>query len=239
MLDRADTGVAAIQRALTDWLYDETDGVVISGPFAGMKLPREQSWPDGALGPMILGCHEQELHSSIEQEIERLSQNPSARIVNVGCAEGYYAVGLARRLPSATVVAMDISEEALDITAKAAADNGVSVEFEGDPNKAFAGQDLIVMDCEGQEIGYLDKGRFPGLSRGTIIVEIHSSAAATAIHERFSDTHEILVAVESGRNPNFFEILRGRPSHERWLAVSENRPCMMFWYVMRPKWVTP
>lgn len=217
---------------VNDWLYAQTGGVVQSGPFKGMTVPREQGWQDGALCPALLGCHEEELHVAIEHEIERLAELPNPKIVNVGCAEGYYAIGLARRLPKATVWAVDICDESLRIAQQAAADNGVKIVVGATIDDMFASPDLVVMDCEGAEVGYLDPVRWPRLLRATIIVEIHVPPAI--IYDRFAKTHFIDVIPEAGRNPNKFPFLHDKPSAFRWMMVSENRPCLMCWFVMRP-----
>jgi hypothetical protein len=43
------------------------------------------------------GCYEHELHGEIEQLVTRGFD----AVLNIGCGEGYYAIGLARRMPTA------------------------------------------------------------------------------------------------------------------------------------------
>lgn len=93
--------------------------VVMSGPFSGMRL--RQRAVEGASLPKLLGSYEHELHETIEAACRR----DIDLVVNLGCADGYYAVGLARRMPNVTVVAVDIDEEARDVCAEVAALNGV------------------------------------------------------------------------------------------------------------------
>jgi hypothetical protein len=54
-------------------------------------------------GCTFLGTLEKELHWAIEKAISR---SPTT-VLNIGCAEGYYAVGFALRLPHAKVVAAE------------------------------------------------------------------------------------------------------------------------------------
>ena len=221
-----------------DLLYAETQGVVQSGPFAGMKLLREQGWDDGALSPMLLGCHEEELHAHIEGEIIRLSALENPVVVNIGCAEGYYAVGFARRVPQATVYAIDINDKCTELAKKTATINNVFIVLGETLDTVFAHPDIVISDCEGAEVRYLDTVAYPGLIRATIIVEIHVSETQKTheiIYNRFAATHDITYVFEGGRNPNKFELLKGRSSSFRWRAVCENRPCLMGWFVMRPK----
>lgn len=232
------------RKQVEEFVYQQTRGMVQSGPFAGMQMTNATVWPDGALCPLLLGCHEQELHEVIEHEIARVAAMPNPRVVNVGCAEGYYAVGLARRLPHATIWAIDVSSAALDATRKLAEANGVTNIVIGDDlSQVFDVPDLIVMDCEGYEIDYLDPERFPGITRAHIIVEVHNGFRDDGILEnraqiilaKCQHLFSIVAVREGPRDPNEFAFLRHLTSLFRWLTVCENRPCMMGWFVMIPK----
>ena len=229
----------AVEVYIDELVYSATGGKVASGPFKDMAMPREQGWRTGALSPVLLGCHEEELHDEIERELARLVPLENPKVVNVGCAEGYYAVGLARRLPQATVWAIDTNERCLRIAGAAAAMNSVNLVVGAELTEVLASPDLIVMDCEGAEVEYLDQQRFPGLARASIIVEVHNSPARPNIDvilkERFEGSHHIVACREGPRDPNRYDFLRDLPSFWRWMAVCERRPCMMFWFVMTPK----
>ena len=231
--------VKNIKLELEAWLYEITGGVVQSGPFEGMKLPRQMAWPDTYLPPMLLGCYEEELHGIITQQIDRLKawERPP-KIVVVGCAEGYYAVGLARRLPNAIVYALDIDDKALEIAIEAAELNGVKLITGASLEEVFAAPDLIIMDCEGNEITYLNLDKFPALSSAHILVEIHNLPAQDTddiILERFRGVHRIDMIMEGPRNPNKYRQLCVLPSNYRWMAVCEGRPCWMGWFSMTPR----
>ena len=73
------------------------------------------------VAPKLLGCYEQELH----QVIERCIKTPYECVVNVGCGDGYYAVGLARRMPNAEIKAYDLHEGRRALCKSAAEENGV------------------------------------------------------------------------------------------------------------------
>jgi methylase of polypeptide subunit release factors len=72
--------------------------------------------------PKFLGTYEQELHSVVERAIWL---DPTY-VLNIGCAEGFYAVGLAMRLKSVQVFAADADPKALSAPMKSAELNGVS-----------------------------------------------------------------------------------------------------------------
>lgn len=220
------------------WIYTETKGIVQSGPFTGMLLLQERAWKDENLKTQCLGCYEQELHSAIEYEIEHLSKLENPKIIDIGCAEGYYAIGLGRRLPHAVIYAVDISEECLKIAHRAAALNGVKIITGASMAEVMDKPDLVIVDVEGQETDYLNMRHFPDLAKADIIVECHDTdgkICTDILMDRFSGTHDIELIFEGARDPNKFEFLRRAESLHRWMAVCEGRPCMMNWLVMKPK----
>ena len=139
---------------------------VLAGPFTGMALPENSSWRDGDFMPKLIGSYESNLREVLAQAVER----SPATVINVGCAEGYYAVGLARLLPRATVYAFDIASDACAICASAAGENGVAerVVVGGRCTTSvlaklleLPGRILLVMDCEGAERELLDPPNCP------------------------------------------------------------------------------
>src|SRR5215207_138666 len=60
------------------------------GPFAGMRYPREAVAATTVV-PKLLGSFELELHPVLDEVLDR----GCSTILNIGSAEGYYAVGLA------------------------------------------------------------------------------------------------------------------------------------------------
>src|SRR5258708_39673128 len=92
----------SLQREAYQVLFEDGPPKVLSGPFLGMPYLNEIIW--GPITPKWIGSYEAELHSVVEQ----LIAGEYREIVNVGCAEGYYAVGLASRIPKVKVLAFDL-----------------------------------------------------------------------------------------------------------------------------------
>ena len=86
-----------------------------------MKYPDQKS-VGSALIPKIVGSYESELH----QIIGKICNTDYSEIVDIGCAEGYYAVGLAMRIPTARVYAYDINAKAIDLCRQMAQINNVA-----------------------------------------------------------------------------------------------------------------
>lgn len=235
------TAITVRQHEITNLVYQSTRGIVQGGPFRGMRLLHKSSWGAGELSPKLLGCYEAEL---IPYIIEAVAKK-ILRVINVGCAEGYYAIGLARRIPHCSVIAYDMSPTAQAVCMANAKFNGLSqrIDVRGKCTTTSLSDDLadgtptfMVMDCEGAEMLLLDPTLVP-LDRCDILVECHdlfNAAITPTLFERFSGSHTIERIEESARNPNS-PILRNQDSVNRWLAVCEFRMAPQHWLMFRSK----
>src|SRR5690348_10577053 len=111
---------AVAQRMRQHW---EQSPSVRAGPFAGMHFTWADWNPDySAPFAKCMGTYELELHPVIE-EIVTLAPR---QIVEVGAAEGYYAVGFARRLPATEIVLFEELEQGRRLLLNIAEANGVA-----------------------------------------------------------------------------------------------------------------
>ena len=210
-----------------------------SGPFAGMAYVTQAT--EGALIPRLLGTYESELHP----HLLAFAGEGVETVIDVGCAEGYYAVGLARLMPQATVHAFDIDEAARAACAELAARNEVAGcvrvggAFAPEGFGAFAGQRTLVMvDAEGAELDVLRPDLAPALARFNVIVETHDvyrKGALAEIVRRFAPTHEITVVRQQPKVFDLPEWLQDFGHLDQLLAVWEWRLAPTPWLVMRPK----
>ena len=213
--------------------------VIYQGPFAGMTYVDHAS--EGALIPRLLGTYESELHP----HIEALAGEGLDCVIDVGCAEGYYAVGLARQMAGVTVHAHDTDANARTMCADLAAKNGVADrvviggEFLPEDFQRFAGQRVLVMvDTEGAEVDILDLARGPALAGMNIIVETHDVyrlAARQTLLDRFSASHDITQVDEGPKSQPLPPWLQELSALDKLLAVWEWRKRPTPWLVMRPK----
>lgn len=206
------------------------------GPFAGMDYVSAAT--EGALIPRLLGTYESELHP----HFAALLAEGVDCVIDVGCAEGYYAVGLARMAPELTVYAYDIDEKARQACAELAAKNGVADrviiggELKPDGFEAFKHRKpLVLVDAEGAEVQILQPELSPSLAGMNIIVETHGPRELQTMIERFSATHDI---VRVDQQPKTFDMpgwLKELNHLDQLLAVWEWRGILTPWLVMRPK----
>ena len=228
---------------LTGELVKVLEGKVQNGPFKDMQLPNESSWGFGDIAPKILGCYELELHPALEKAIARTPEV----VINVGCAEGYYAVGLARRLPAAKTYAFDIDSRAQAVCAAAGAHNGVGdrliVQGECTAQHLLdltrgAKRALIVLDCEGAELALLTPEITRQLAHCDIVVETHDFIDRTitpTLAKALSAQHTVEQIREGARDPAGYPVLRQLNSLDRALLTCEFRPEVMYWLVARAR----
>lgn len=168
---------------------------VQNGPFKGMMYGPYGS--DKFLLARLFGSYEKELHVGIEKII---NLKPDVVVV-AGGGEGYYAVGLASRLPKSNVIAFEISKWGRYLTKRHAQKNGVSLEIKGfcSPHEMSLALDgsqrpAIVCDIEGGEVELMDPVLVPDLKKCHILIELHPMYIRNIediIVNRFKYTHKI------------------------------------------------
>jgi predicted O-methyltransferase YrrM len=136
--------------------------------------------------------------------VEAIIARGYARIVNIGAADGYYAIGLARRMPNTVVEAYEALEEHHPLLKRAAERNGVAdrvrmrglctVEALDESLGEGHGRTLVLADIEGAEMLMLDPVKAPNLSRTDMLVETHDvlqPGCTDSLIQRFSESHLI------------------------------------------------
>ena len=98
---------------------------VLNSPFKGMMYPRFDS-VGSAICPKLIGSYEKELHPVIE----KLKGRTYTEILDIGCAEGYYAVGLGLLFNDARIYAYDLDPKARLLCRQMAEINGLQDRFE-------------------------------------------------------------------------------------------------------------
>jgi len=233
----------ARRQELLPYMFHVTDAQVQTGPFAGITLIPRYMWGDGDTAAKLMGVYEDELHDFVEQAIK---QDPDT-VINVGCAEGYYSVGFAKRLPKAKVLAVDIDLRAALIVRDTASANQLTnleavtytvdhswLEQKCQPTT----NPLLVFDCEGAELDLLDPVKVPSLTKCSIMVECHDCMnlpITSTLLSRFGSTHDIQQVSQTYKDSYQFEFLKHLSDCDKWALVHEGRPSTMSWLYMVPK----
>jgi hypothetical protein len=227
----------AQQARIARALHLERDRVVRGGPFAGMRYVDDSV--GGSLASKILGTYEMELHDAIEQAIAR----DVTTIVDVGSAEGFYAVGFALRCPRALVHAYDSSPWARSLCRRMARLNGVAdrVQVNGRASPAALRSvvkpgTLVFSDCEGCEKAMMDPHAVPELLGADLIIELHDFVDPTissSIEQRFAPSHDVTLIDSCPRDPaRFAGLMEPFAIEDRSDVLDEGRPGPMQWAVV-------
>ena len=222
-------------------LLQKQGTVVMRGPLQGLDFLPQSA--EGCHIAKLLGCYEQPLQPHIETAIQ--ANYPT--LLNIGCAEGYYAVGMARRMPETKVMAFDLNPKAQEVCAALAQKNAVSDRicigalFNPEDFAAYADQKVLVLcDIEGAEKDLLNPEHAPALRGMDLIVESHEClipGITQQLIKRFTTTHDITVVEDNGQRqienaPTWFNNL----AHlDQLLATWEWRSGPTPWLVMNAR----
>jgi len=210
---------------------------VLDGPFTGLRYPTARSL-GSCFYAKILGSYEKELHGPIERLLK--SRNYDA-IVDVGAAEGYYAVGFAMRCPRARVFAYDTAPTSKDLLFEMARANSVADQMEfghecTGPTLVELSQQfpsgLLISDCEGYELELLEPATIAALSRWDMLIETHDYLERNITHEltrRLQRTHRVSVLRRRRRTLRDYPGPQGPSKMVRLAALDEERGWRCRW----------
>lgn len=235
------------------------DFTVKHGPFQGLKYPNTsivrgtfQNSPYaeinpicGNLFPKLIGSYERELHPVLNTILDR----GYSKIINVGCAEGFYTVGLALKFPEAEISAYDLKQSAREHCLLLAQLNQCEQQIHladfCSPETLLSiplqSRALIVCDCEGYEVELFTEEVVPHLKQCDILIELHDYVdmnISTTIKKRFEETHEYKIIqstddLEKARTYPINELTDYNLNDRRQL-LRENRAYLMDWIFLTP-----
>lgn len=217
---------------------------VLGGPFEGMQYVSESC--GSAFIPKVVGCYERELYGAIDQVIA----GEHDLLVDVGAAEGYFAVGLATRC-DAPVIAYEMNPAGRELAKRVAALNQVDhrLTMRGECDAAKLEETLtpatnpfLLIDVEGAEAEILDPATVPTLERTTVLVELHEFARPGITAEllrRFESTHQVETIWDEDRAAADYPFAsfwtRLMPKRYLRRAVEEHRGVRQAWLWMTPR----
>jgi len=230
-------------RAMGRWVYGLTGGKVIAGPFEGLKYV--DTARGSSIGPKLLGTYELELREIVDGIVAR----GYSTIINIGAGEGYYSIGLAKRMPQTRFLCFDALPDNQQQIKRLAELNGLAgrIEVDGfcDPaalNRTLQGTSnvLVICDIEGGEIEVLDPEAVPPLAGADMLVEMHDivrKGCTEALATRFSKSHKIEVIPTRKRRLEDFPAKLSAEKRQKLDAMEEHRgsvPMTFFWMRAKP-----
>lgn len=222
------------QRLEREWGYTELahrvlerNGPAVSGgPFEGLIFPA--STFDRHIAPKLFGSYEAALNPLWKEVLGRQYH----QVLDIGCADGYFAVGLARALPDSTIHAFDTDPWARRTVREMAEVNQVAnVRVHGACGPEWLDEHLrpgafVLCDCEGYEDVLLDPDTAPALREADLLVELHEHAApgvTSRLLDRFRETHDAVLVDDVQRAPDDYPTSSFLPGDDRMRALNEVR----------------
>jgi hypothetical protein len=233
----------AFQRRFIKKVYGEDNLVVLSGPFRGMRYFDATFF--GPVTPRWLGSYEDQLHPILECVIARAYPI----IIDIGSAEGYFSVGLARLLPQSRVYSFDTDPISRRQQKRLMKLNGVNNLTLGsfchweDFNRIANDRTFAFIDIDNCEFTFLRPEKCKALARTDLLVEIHEGfglkheAFREEIAKRFEPTHDISVIRDAPKDiKGYRACVTGRLSDsDIEEAVKEYRAIDQSWIWLQSK----
>jgi hypothetical protein len=216
-----------------------TSSTVLAGPFRGMKYLPYSTY--GAYIPKLIGTYEREIASALERELDAAP----GHVIDVGGAEGYYAIGVLTRLPGARVTVFEMSEPARTAIGELARLNGVTARLDvrgrcepADLEACLSqtGATLVIMDVEGFEAELLNPVVCPHLAQADVLVEVHDfkvEGCSARVLAQLQETHRPTVLRQAPRSLSEYPLRsvwpRLFPGAVMKYGLSEFRPDDNWW----------
>ncbi len=220
--------------------------VTQSGPFKGLKYPFKDS-VGSAIFPKLLGSYEKELWPTI---YDLIRSNDYQEIIDIGCAEGYYAIGLGKIFKTSKIYAFDTDARARKLCRQMAEINHISERIhvkEKCTSKTlkkfnFQGKGLIICDCEGFEKDLFNSENVQNLHNCDLIIETHDFIdinISSVIKDVFQNTHDIysVKSIDDIEKAHTYvhSALENASLEEKKYFFSEYRPAIMEWVVCKSR----
>jgi len=232
------------RRELSLELNDIFQARVAYGLFRGMKLSQSASWSVYDRAPMLLGIYEEE----VLEIILKLPAHIDV-FINIGAADGYYAIGALTSGRFRKSIAYEMEET----SRRAMADNAllnnvvphISIRETADTQTLslisddLRGNSFVLIDIEGYEFTLLNDKNLTLLKDTFVVVEIHIFDAESVdqyqlLLERCKNTHKTRVVMTGARDLSRYPEISHFSDNDRWLLCSEGRPYNMSWLVLEP-----
>ena len=242
---RVDIGYQAAKNKARQILEEKYGLVVAHGPFKGMKLSKDVWWQKNDRITQILGIYEKH----VLERLRLFSMQGANRFVDIGAADGYFAIGMAYSKMYSKVFAFEIEKLAQDMIKENAIRNRCSdvVSVFGEAHYSSLEKlvsdgikTTLLIDIDGAEYRLLDEKMLSLLSNCYLICELHPWMVDNGyyLQNKLLETARKIFKIElikrENYSPNIFSELDDLSDEVRLIAVGEERAKNMEWLVLTP-----
>ena len=221
---------------------------VVNGYYKSLILSKNYSWNkyNVDLSSKLLGCYEEQVQEKI---IQIKKKNNLKYLVVFGASEGFHALGLIKNkfFSKAFIFEKDYqSRKILINNSKINKIKKINIFAEADFSSIAsflnknAKKTLFLVDIEGEEFNILNKKNLHYYQNSFLIIENHAnliknSKLKNIFFKLINKNFNVNYLENGSRNPHKFKYLDFLNDDEKWIIMSENRPCTMNWLILSPK----
>lgn len=223
--------------------YKNKQPHVLSGPFMGMKYENKVYF--GPVTPRWIGTYEMELHFIFD----KINEFKPEEIIDVGSAEGYYSVGLAKIFNKVPVYSYETNPLLRYYQKRLSKINGATnLKIKNYCTKKMLIKHaqkrlFIICDIEGCEFELFSEAVVNSLTQSQVLIEIHKCEIADiktvgeAIIQRFNKTHNIIYISMQPRVsiPNNINLFHMKDEQFILSSMNEFRSQNQFWLWCLPR----
>jgi hypothetical protein len=226
---------------------------ILYGPYKNVrfmkkvyKLKKSTHWVSHNLGCQLLGFYELEVQKKI---IEIQSKVGLTKIINIGAGDGYHIVSLIKNQIFENGTAFEKNKKGQETIMLNSIDNKIEKkikitgEFNFETFKSNLNNDikktLFLIDIEGGEFCFFNKDNINFFKKSYFIIEDHSIfqnniKLINNFFKLIKNNFQLEIIQNQGRNQYLIKSLDQFVDDEKWLLMSEDRPCNMRWLVLKP-----
>lgn len=235
---------------LNNQIIELSKSKVMSGHYKDTHFVNESHWSKFDHASKLLGVYEEQIQELI---IKTQKQYNLKNFINIGCGEGYHALGLVKNRYFEHSICYEISSMARNILKKNLLENNIKDRFviRGEANRQEIFNDLqkikieetiFLIDIEGNEFNLFNDNDWEFLKKGYFIIEDHHFMVSDEIAKKnfYSslNKHFNFTVIQNGsRNPFNInnDFLNELPDDSRFLILSECRSKKMSWIFLSPR----
>lgn len=227
-----------------------TKCIVGSGYYKSLKLKGDYNWNKDNIdiSSKLLGCYEQQVQEKI---IELKNKYKLKYLINFGAGEGFHALGLIKNNYFRKALCFEINKLTRNILFGNIKINKINkkilifseANFKDIANNLNAiklKRSLFLVDIEGEEFNLFNQKNLIYYKNSFLIIENHqkffkNKKLKNVFFKLINKNFNVKILNDGGRNPNLIKKLENLNDDEKWLLMSENRPCRMDWIILIPK----
>jgi len=222
-------------------VWEYYGGEIAYGIFKGVKINSHSDWSGTKdTGPKILGLYENQILKWIQQKNFDL-------LIDIGAADGYYALGILSSKIASRAVTFEISVNDREITKASAINNSVDdkIFIRGEATTSeiietlkSCSNGLIIIDIEGGEYNLVTSELLDAAKNCWLVIEIHeilNKDIQVNMLNLCKESHDFEELTSLERNFPKDSFTEKLTDNERALLLSEGRPYAMSWMCLSPK----